>query len=90
MTTRPLYSGLETSGMLQIGCSLRLQPDARHEPLVKRLPPGRVTVTVDGSPNRRVDFQGCAILQLNPVGSTKNIMPPILTICWTLFLHQTR
>lgn len=66
--------------MLAASCSLLLQLDAKYTPLVRKLPPGHVTVTFDGSPNKRVFFQGCTILQLNPVGGSTKAMPPILTI----------
>lgn len=78
----PLYSGLETSGMLMARSSLRLQPNSQFEPVMKQLAPRRnVLVTMDGSPNRHVNFQGCTVLQLNPIGSGGVlILPPILTI----------
>jgi len=93
-TSAPLWSGLETPGMMEAKCSLLIQEDGTFDPRIKSLPKQRVLVYQDkgynpdansGSPNGDenfyVDFNGCTILQFEPApGSPQRTMPITLTV----------
>ena len=91
----PLWSALETAGMMEAKCSLLIQEDGAFDPRIKSLPKQRVLVyqdkgynpdaTSSGSPNGDenfyVDFNGCTILQFEPApGSPQRTMPITLTV----------
>jgi len=92
--TAPLWSGLETPGMMEAKCSLLIQEDGGFDPRIKSLPKQRVLVYQDkgynpdassGSPNGDenfyVDFNGCTILQFEPAhGTPQRTMPITLTV----------
>jgi len=93
-TTPPLWSGLETRGMMEAKCSLLIQKPGCFDPRIKSLPKQRVLVYQDkgynpdasnGSPNGDenfyVDFNGCTILQFEPAhGTPQRTMPITLTV----------
>jgi len=88
------WSGLETPGMIEAKCSLRIQEDSMFDPRIKSLPRQRVLVYQDrgynpatatgnsqGDENFYVDFNGCTVLQLEPApGSPQRTMPITLTV----------
>lgn len=78
-----LYSGLETDGMKQVRCTLKLQPEWTYTSDVMTLNPEQVTVIMDGSPSRKVQFHGCKTIQLtcsNMDEKRGTIMPPLMTV----------
>lgn len=91
---KPLWSGLETPGMVEAKCSLLIQQVGGFEPRIKRLPEQRVLVYQDkgynpdsgndsqnGDENFYVDFNGCTILQFEPAhGIPQRTMPITLTV----------
>jgi hypothetical protein len=93
-TTPPIWSGLETRGMMEAKCSLLIQNPGCFDPRIKSLPKQRVLVYQDkgynpdpssGSPNGDenfyVDFNGCTILQFEPAhGTPQRTMPITLTV----------
>lgn len=90
----PLWSGLETPGMMEAKCSLLIQEDGTFDPRIKILPKQRVLVYQDkgynpetdsdnqnGDENFYVDFNGCTILQFEPSpGTIQRTMPITLTV----------
>jgi len=90
----PLWSGLETPGMMEAKCSLLIQEDGKFDPRIKSLPEQQVLVYQDkgynpdassgsqnGDENFYVDFKGCTILQFEPShGIPQRTMPITLTV----------
>lgn len=90
----PLWSGLETPGMMEAKCSLLIQEEGGFDPRIKSLPKQRVLVYQDkgynpdsssgsqnGDENFYVDFNGCTILQFEPAhGPPQKTMPITLTV----------